>query len=172
MTIANDTSDVPTAEEIRAAVERIVVSSPFRRSPQLIAFLRFVVEAALGGKADYIKSYTIGVEALGRSEGFDPQADPIVRVEAARIRRALASYFAAEGAGLPVTIEIPLGGYVPEFRRRKYRRSVAILVAGLMRAFRTMRAPTKAKSSRLFFFATRRPARRRGSGAEFRSQAD
>ena len=93
--------DALTAEEIRAALERIVVSSSFRRSPQLVAFLRFVVELTLGGNAKYIKSYTIAVEALGRGERFDPQVDPIVRVEAARIRRALASYFAGEGAGLP-----------------------------------------------------------------------
>jgi hypothetical protein len=172
MTITNDRNDVPTAEEIRAAVERIVVSSPFRRSPQLIAFLRFIVELALCGKAKYIKSYTIGVEALGRGECFDPQVDPIVRVEAARIRRALASYFAGEGAGLPITIDIPLGSYVPEFRRRKYHRSIAISIAILMRALRSMRAPSKAKLSRLFFSPARRPPRTRVSGAELGSQAD
>lgn len=172
MKAANGNDDVPTAEEIRAAVERIVVSSPFRRSPQLIAFLRFVVESSLGGKADYIKSYTIGVEALGRGECFDPQIDPIVRVEAARIRRALASYFASEGAGLPITIEIPLGGYVPEFRRRKYHRPVAILIATLMRALRSIRAPSHAKSSRLLFFPARRSPRTRASRVELGSQAD
>src|ERR1700733_15811523 len=98
MTAANDSSDVITAEEIRAAVERVVTSSSFRRSPQLVAFLRFVVESVLGGKAGYIKSYTIGIEALRRREDFDPQTDPIVRVEAGRLSRALASYYAAEGA--------------------------------------------------------------------------
>jgi hypothetical protein len=167
MKAANDCSDVPTAEEIRAAVERIVVSSPFRRSPQLVAFLRFVVELALGGKAEYIKSYTIGVEAFGRGECFDPQIDPIVRVEAARIRRALASYFAGEGAGLAVTIEIPLGSYVPLFRRpSKHHRSIAILIALLTRALRTMRTPSQAKLSRLPFLPARRPPRTRASSAE------
>jgi len=166
MKAANDCSDVPTAEEIRAAVERIVVSLPFRRSPQLVAFLRFVVELALGGKAEYIKSYTIGVEALGRGDCFDPQTDPIVRVEAARIRRALASYFSGEGAGRPITIEIPLGSYVPVFRRRKYHRSIAILIAMLTRTLRTVRAPSQARPSRLFFLPARRPPRTRGSRAE------
>jgi hypothetical protein len=165
MTIANDSDDVPTAEEIRAAVERIVVSSPFRRSPQLVAFLRFVVESALDGKADYIKSYTIGVEALGRRESFDPQIDPIVRVEAARVRRALANYFAGEGAGIPVTIEIPLGGYAPLFGRPKYRRSIAILIAIVTRAVRTVRSSSKTKAFRLIS-PVRRPSRTRTSEAE------
>src|SRR5580700_2825118 len=111
----NEGNDVPKAEEIRAAVERIVASSGFVRSPQLVAFLRFVVDSTLCGDTVHIKSYTIGVEALGRGERFDPQIDPIVRVEAARLRKALASFFAGQGAGSPVTIEIPLGGYVPRF---------------------------------------------------------
>jgi Tfp pilus assembly protein PilF/TolB-like protein len=131
MTAVSGSDDVPTAEEIRAAVERIVTSDAFRRSPQLVSFLRFVVESVLGDKAESIKSYTIGVEAFGRGEDFDPQVDPIVRVEAGRMRRALACYFAGEGADLPVTIEIPLGSYIPKFRRRKNRRPTAIFLATL-----------------------------------------
>jgi hypothetical protein len=165
MKAANDSNDVPTAEEIRAAMEHIVVSSPFRRSPQLVAFLRFVVESVLDGKTDYIKSYTIGVKALARGDCFDPQIDPIVRVEAARMRKALASYFAYEGARVPVTIEIPLGSYVPVFRHRKYR-SIAILRAILTRTLRSMRVPSQAKPSRLFFLFAQRSPRTRGSGAE------
>jgi hypothetical protein len=172
MKATNNSNDAPTAAEMRAAVEHIVVSSPFRRSPQLVAFLRFVVDLTLAGKAECIKSYTIGVEALGRHEGFDPQADPIVRVEAARMRRALASYYAGEGAGLPITIEIPLGSYVPKFRRRKYRRPIAILIAILTRGFRTIRAPSQVTLSRLSSFPARRRPRPQVSGVELGSSAD
>jgi hypothetical protein len=56
----------PRADEIRAAVERIVASDMLRNSPQLIAILRFIVERTLCGQGDRIKGYTIGVEALGR----------------------------------------------------------------------------------------------------------
>jgi hypothetical protein len=143
MTAASDNSDVITVEEIRAAVERIVTSPGFRRSPQLVAFLRFVVESVLRGKAGQIKSYTIGIEALRRGEGFDPQIDPIVRVEAGRLRRALASYYAGDGARRSVTIEIPLGSYVPRFCRRKDHRPIAVLSAILMRTLRIMRAPAR-----------------------------
>jgi hypothetical protein len=143
MTAAHDSDDVLTADEIRAAVERVVISPGFRRSPQLVAFLRFVVESVLGGKAGRIKSYTIGIEALQRGEGFDPQIDPIVRVEAGRLRRALASYYAGEGARRSVTIEIPLGSYVPRFCRCKDHRPIAVLSAIMMRALSLMRAPSR-----------------------------
>ena len=79
----------PDADEIRATLERMAASEAFRGSPQLVAFLRYVVEARLRGTQDRIKGYTIAVEALGRADDFDPQSDPIVRVEATRLRRAL-----------------------------------------------------------------------------------
>ena len=107
----------PGADEIRAALEHMAASEAFRGSPQLVAFLRYVVEATLRGAADRIKGYTIAVEALGRADNFDPQADPIVRVEAMRLRRALARYYANGGKNDPVVIDLPLGSYVPVFRR-------------------------------------------------------
>ncbi|HMK79114.1 MAG TPA: hypothetical protein VK438_05665 [Xanthobacteraceae bacterium] len=92
-------------------------SEAFRGSPQLVSFLRYVVEATLRGTSDRIKGYTIAVEALGRAEDFDPQADPIVRVEAMRLRRALSRYYENGGKRDPVLIDLPLGSYVPAFRR-------------------------------------------------------
>jgi tetratricopeptide (TPR) repeat protein len=92
-------------------------SEAFRGSPQLVSFLRYVVEATLRGGSDRIKGYTIAVEALGRAENFDPQADPIVRVEAMRLRRALTRYYENGGKRDPVLIDLPLGSYVPAFRR-------------------------------------------------------
>jgi hypothetical protein len=87
----------------------------FRR-PQPIAFLRFVVEATLRGELHLIKGYTIAVEALGRGADFDANTDPIVRVEAGRLRRALERYYAGPGATDSVRIYIPRGRYVPEFQ--------------------------------------------------------
>src|ERR1044072_5400084 len=107
----------PCGDEIRAALERMAASEAFRGSPQLVAFLRYVVEATLRGAAERIKGYTIAVEALGRAENFDPQADPIVRVEAMRLRRALTRYYEKGGKHDPVVIDLPLGNYVPMFRR-------------------------------------------------------
>ena len=56
--------DVPSPSEVRTEVERMAASEIFRSSPQLAAFLRFVVEAVLGGQSGRIKGYTIGVEVL------------------------------------------------------------------------------------------------------------
>lgn len=109
---------VPSPEQIRAQVERMIASSEFSRSPQLGAFLRFVVEAALDGKADRVKAYTIGVEVLRRDAKFDPQTDPIVRVEATRLRRTIDRYYAGVGSGDPTRIALPRGSYVPTFSRR------------------------------------------------------
>jgi tetratricopeptide (TPR) repeat protein len=111
------TSD-PTPDEIRAELTRITASDVFNTSPQLVSFLTFIVEAALAGKSDRLKGYVIAVEVLRRDVDFDPQLDPIVRVEATRLRRALARYYSGPGAGDDVLIEIPLGGYVPAFTRR------------------------------------------------------
>jgi len=108
-----------SAEECRAAAARVLASSAFQASPNLAAFLRFVVEATLSGQSDRIKGYTIGTEALGRSRDFDPQTDPIVRVEAGRLRRTLYSYYANGGASDSVVIALPIGSYVPTFTRRE-----------------------------------------------------
>jgi tetratricopeptide (TPR) repeat protein len=107
----------PRADEVRRALDCMAASEAFRGSPQLVAFLRYVVEAKLRGEHERIKGYTIAVEALGRTEDFDPQSDPIVRVEAIRLRRAITRYYASASRRDPVLIDLPLGSYVPVFRR-------------------------------------------------------
>ena len=116
---AEPVRDLPSPDEIRRAVDRVVVSDVFNRSPQLAAFLRFVVEAVLHNRQDRIKAYTIGVEVLRRDVRFDPQLDPIVRVEATRLRRAIERYYAGPGIDDPLLIDLPRGSYVPTFRRRE-----------------------------------------------------
>jgi tetratricopeptide (TPR) repeat protein len=110
-------SEMPAPEEVRAQVERMIASGEFSRSPQLGAFLRFVVEAALEGRSDRLKAYTIGVEVLRRNSKFDPQLDPIVRVEATRLRRTIDRYYAGPGVCDPIRIDVPRGSYVPTFSR-------------------------------------------------------
>jgi tetratricopeptide (TPR) repeat protein len=107
--------DVRAAAIIRAGLDRVLASDAFRAAPQLSAFLSFVVERTVEGRAAELKGYTIAVEGLGRPPGFNPQLDPIVRVEAGRLRRALAQYYAGEGRDDPVQISMPVGGYVPVF---------------------------------------------------------
>ena len=107
--------DIPAPEEIRDHLERIFQSNEFRASEKQKKFLSFVVEETLEGRASSIKGYTIAVSVYARNEKFDPQTDPIVRVEAGRLRRALERYYLTVGKNDPVRIKIPKGSYVPTF---------------------------------------------------------
>jgi PAS domain S-box-containing protein len=118
--------DGPSGTEIRAALDRILASDMFRTSPQLAAFLRFVVEATLRGEGGRIKGYTIAVEALGRGGEFDPKTDPIVRVEAGRLRRAIEQYYAGPGATDLAIIDVPRGRYIPTFRYRSAEQAIPV----------------------------------------------
>lgn len=114
-----DPSADPWQAEVRSALQRVLASPDLRTSPRLGDFLRYVVESTLAGRSEQIKGYTIAVEALGRAPSFDPQSDPIVRVEATRLRRALQNYYNTVGLTDPVLIHIPKGGYVPQFEDRR-----------------------------------------------------
>jgi DNA-binding NarL/FixJ family response regulator len=120
----HQTRDGPSESEIRATLVAMLATEAFRTSPQLAAFLRFIVEAELRGERASLKSYTIAVEALGRGEDFDPNTDPIVRVEAGRLRRALQRYYDGLGASDLIAIDVPLGRYIPTFRYRKAAQAV------------------------------------------------
>jgi hypothetical protein len=106
----------PLTNGVREQLGRITADNAFRGAPRLSHFLTFVVEATLAGRAATIKAYTIAVEAFGRGSDFDPQNDPIVRVEAGRLRAALARYYTGPGCDDPLVIELPRGTYVPVFR--------------------------------------------------------
>ena len=104
-----------TPDTIQAQLQRILSGPRFLSSPQLCSFLSFVVEETLAGRAQRIKQYTIAVKAFGRNPDFNPEADPIVRIEARRLRRALDRYYREQGVGDPIRIAIPVGAYVPAF---------------------------------------------------------
>ncbi len=116
--------DDPSESEIRGTLEVVLGTEVFRTSPQLAAFLRFIVEAELRGEHACLKGYTIAVEALGQGEDFDPSTDPIVRVEAGRLRRALQRYYNGPGESDLIAIDVPLGHYIPTFRYRKPMQAV------------------------------------------------
>ena len=96
-------------------LERVLSSSVFRRAERSSALLRFIVEQTLDGQADRLKEYTLGAEALGRGESFDPRTDPVVRAEASRLRTRLEQYYETTGGSDPVLVTLPKGTYVPQF---------------------------------------------------------
>ena len=96
-------------------VQHIVASNTFRSAPTLQLLLRFLAAKALEEHPEEIKEYTIGVEALGRRQDFDPKTDPIVRVQAYRLRQKLKEYYDLEGSQDSIFVEIPKGHYLPRF---------------------------------------------------------
>jgi len=106
-----------STETIRRQLDRVLSSRLFVGNDRQSKFLRFVVEQQLLGKAIELKESLVGIEVFGRKPGFDPRQDSVVRTEAARLRVRLSQYYAGEGAGDPVVIELPKGGYAPVFRQ-------------------------------------------------------
>jgi hypothetical protein len=98
---------------VAEALQKVLRSRTFARSERLRCFLKFVVEMEQLGLAHQLKGYTIGVDVFSRDEGFDPGTDPLVRVQAGKLRKLLNLFYAEEGREDPLRIRIPLGGYVP-----------------------------------------------------------
>ncbi len=105
---------MPGIDDVRAQLERILSSPEFPSAGRAPAFLRYVVEETLAGRAGRIKGYSIAIEVFGRDQTFT-QDDPVVRIEAGRLRRALERYYLVEGNRDAVRIDIPKGGYSPAF---------------------------------------------------------
>src|SRR3974390_2533686 len=106
-------------EAVQAELERILASTCFRNSTRVSRFLRFTVETTLRAQGDPIKEYLIGVEVFGRDGSYDPRLDPVVRVEAGRLRSKLAEYYRTQGQDDSLVIDLPKGTYVPIFSTRK-----------------------------------------------------
>jgi adenylate cyclase len=106
----------PTAGEVSAELERIFASADFDGSPRSRAFLRFIVEETHAGRQEDLTQTAIATRVFGRRDDFDPTIDPIVRIQAGRLRRSLERYYLLTGAQDPVRIELPRGSYVPVVR--------------------------------------------------------
>ena len=103
----------------RAELEAVLSSPEFVRAPRLAHLLRYLCEKMFVGEVSQIKEYSIALEVFNRGPSFDQDSDSIVRVEANRLRKRLAEYYAGEGASHVLQITIPVGQYVPRFEVRK-----------------------------------------------------
>jgi TolB-like protein/Tfp pilus assembly protein PilF len=111
--------DKDSKQDIRQYLDRILASATFQQVDRLKRFVNFIVSEAIAGRGDQLKEYVIGVQVFGKEASFDPRTDPIVRVQARRLRARLARYYREEGQTLDVIIDLPKGGYVPVFKRRE-----------------------------------------------------
>ena len=115
MKLQSHESSPPSREAIIHQLDRMLVSPDLNASPQQSSLLKYVVNQTLAGNADRIKGYTVATEVFGRRSDFDQSIDPIVSIQAARLRRAMARYYETAGENDPICIDIPKGGYVPTF---------------------------------------------------------
>ena len=109
----NNCNGIPQ-KDIEEALVAICASSVFSPAPRMQQLLRFLVDETLQGRAYQLKAYTIGQAVFGRNEHFNPQLDPVVRVEMRRLRGKLKEFY-ERSESLKVMIIIPKGGCVPEF---------------------------------------------------------
>jgi TolB-like protein/tetratricopeptide (TPR) repeat protein len=101
-----------------AQLQKILSSSGFTRARRLREFLAYIVQETIEGRAGELKEYALGVAVFGRHQSFDPRIDPIVRVDAGRLRTRLKEYYRQEGRHDPLHIDCAKGSYVPVFRQR------------------------------------------------------
>jgi hypothetical protein len=137
--------EAKAAEEIRSEIKRIVESADFAMPERARKFLTYIVNETLAGRADRIKAYSIAIEVFGRSASFDAQSDPVVRIEAGRVRRALEHYYLTAGQDDPIIITIPKGGYVPNFtwRNRSLDEAAHIAIDGRAASLTRGRVPRR-----------------------------
>jgi len=103
-------------DSIRDELGRVLASHTFQGANAHKRFLQYAVEQAIAGNSHEVKEYTLGVHVFNRGATFDPRLDPIVRVEARKLRSRLTKYYETEGEQDRLRIELPAGGYVPAFR--------------------------------------------------------
>ncbi len=122
-----------SGEATKGQLERILASATFQQVDRLKRFLQFIVSEYLAGRGDELKEYVVGVQVFTKEPSFDPRTDPIVRVQARRLRARLDRYYRGEGQQDDLIIELPKGGYTPVIRRREMlpetRRSLSAALA-------------------------------------------
>jgi TolB-like protein len=109
----------PKDEQVHQELERILNSRTFQPVEKLRRFLSFVLTETKAGRGDQLKEFVVGVEVFDKEASFDPSKDPIVRVQARRLRSRLAAYYADEGQHDKILIDLPKGGYAVVFKHRE-----------------------------------------------------
>ena len=100
---------------ITRQLESLLNSKTLARANYLLRLLRCCVEQTLLGNSGQLKELWLGKKVFYRKDSFDPRHDPIVRVQARRLRQKLAAYYSDEGRLDEVRITLPVGSYVPVF---------------------------------------------------------
>src|SRR6516225_9830069 len=117
-------------EDVRVQLDRILASRALAGSDQLKRLLHLTVERTISNQSDLLKEYNLGLEVFQRPPDYDPKVDPIVRVQARRLRAKLDEYYAGEGSGDSLVIRFPKGTYIPVFEHRTAHTGEMATLAG------------------------------------------
>jgi adenylate cyclase len=116
----------PRDSDVEAQLKSILKSSDFKATRMQRNFLKFVVKETLAGNAHQIKGYTVATQVFGRHKNFNQATDPIVSIQANKLRRALEEYYLKDGETDKIHIDIPKGTYVPTFKKRIIHQAVDV----------------------------------------------
>ncbi|MBY3048707.1 tetratricopeptide repeat protein [Rhizobium laguerreae] len=105
-------------DEARVETERLLADPRLHVSDRHRAFLRYITDALFEGRSDTVKAYSVAIDVFNRPPSFDPSSDPIVRIEATRLRETLQKYYEDLGDEPGARLDIPRGRYVPIFVER------------------------------------------------------
>jgi tetratricopeptide (TPR) repeat protein len=143
----NPLDEAPDHAIIRDCLSRVLTSEEFAGANRLQSLLEYLVEQKIAGHEDRLKGKNIAEDVYGRKLVNGPEGEPVVRVDASRLRRRLKQYYSATGQHDPINIDVPSGSYVPEFSvqdkhsdlssqsakpSKKYLILIAIGLAGLI----------------------------------------
>jgi len=104
--------------EIGEQLERILSSPDFKAPSRRREFLKYIIAEDAAGRVGGLKGYSIAVAVYGRDASFDARLDPLVRIEAGRLRADLDHYYLGAGQDDPLLIEVPKGGNAPKYAWR------------------------------------------------------
>jgi adenylate cyclase len=133
-TVSYSSAENISADVARSQLERILASPEFTATKSQRKFLNFVVLETLAGNSDEIKGFTVATRVFGRGDDFDQAIDPIVSIQANKLRRALERYYLVAGHKDPLRIDIPKGTYVPVFIEQSLHKPVAGSLSGTDKA--------------------------------------
>jgi TolB-like protein len=106
------------SSELKEQLGLILKSRYFSHAATISSFLKFIVHEAVEDRRESVKEYVIATRVFSKPSDFNPQLDPIVRINAGRLRRALDDYYRDEGKHDSIVISLPKGSYVPVFSRQ------------------------------------------------------
>ena len=110
------TASIPAAD-VAAQLNRLLELPSIRRSANSVRLLRHLFGCTQSGRSNP-SQYELAYDVLGLGKDFDPDRNPVVRMQVARLRRTLALHYAGTGVGDDLIVSIPQGSYGLRFERR------------------------------------------------------